>query len=184
MNDNNDNDKIPQLIERDEVYKARTFKLFREIYLGENGNVVIEAIRHRGAVAILPILPDNRIILERQFRYTISKWIIEAPAGTLEEGESDEKCALRELTEETGYRAKKLMKIGSIVMTPGYDDEMIRLFVAYVDNKAESTNLDNDELININLFSTKQIIEMIKKGEIFDAKTIALFYMSKELGIF
>ncbi len=69
-------------------------------------------------------------------------------------------------------------------MTPGYDDEMIRLFVAFVDDKAESTNLDEDELISIVPFSAQQIIEMIKKGEIFDAKTIALFFMSKELGIF
>ncbi len=176
--------KMPKLIERKEIYSGRTFKLFKEIYNGENGNVTIEAIRHRGAVAILPILPDKKIILERQFRYTISKWIIEAPAGTLEDGESDEDCALRELREETGYVAKKLVKLGSIVMTPGYDDEMIRLFVAYVDNKVESTKLDRDEMINVNLYSYQEISEMIKKGEIFDAKTIALFYMSKEFGIF
>ncbi|MGC8662080.1 MAG: NUDIX hydrolase [Nitrososphaeria archaeon] len=179
-----DSNKTPKLIGRKEIYKARTFKLFKEIYHGENGDVLIEAVRHRGAVAILPLLPDGKIILERQYRYTISKWIIEVPAGTLEEGESDEACASRELTEETGYRVKKLIKVGSIVMTPGYDDEMIRLFVAFVDDKAESTNLDEDELISIVPFSAQQIIEMIKKGEIFDAKTIALFFMSKELGIF
>ena len=179
-----DGNKALKLIEREEIYKARTFKLFKEIYRGENGDVLIEAVRHRGAVAILPLLPDGKIILERQYRYTIAKWIIEAPAGTLEEGESDETCASRELMEETGFRAKKLIKVGSIVMTPGYDDEMIRLFVAFVDDKPESTNLDEDELISIVPFSAQQITDMIKKGEIFDAKTIALFFMSRELGVF
>ncbi|MEM0146285.1 MAG: NUDIX hydrolase [Conexivisphaerales archaeon] len=178
------NNKTPKLIEKKEIYKAKTFKLFKEIYRGENGDVTIETVRHRGAVAILPFLSDGRIILERQYRYTIAKWIIEAPAGTLEQGENDEACASRELTEETGYRAKKLIKVGSIVMTPGYDDEMIRLFVAFVNDKPESTNLDKDELINIVIFNTQQIIDMIKKGDIFDAKTIALFFMSKEFGIF
>jgi len=177
-------DITPRLIERKEIYSGRTFKLFKEIYSGKNGNVTIDAIRHRGAVAILPILPDGRIILEKQFRYTISRWIIEAPAGTLEEGESDEACARRELKEETGYVVEKLVKIGSIAMTPGYDDEVIRLFVAYVSNKVESRKLDEDEMININYYTHQEINEMIKKGEIFDAKTIALFYLSKELGFF
>jgi len=174
-------DKSPKLVNREEIYKARTFALYKEFYRGENGEVLIEAIRHRGAVAVLPILPDGSIILEKQFRYTISKWIIEAPAGTLEAGESDEQCAIRELAEETGLTAKELIRVGAIVMTPGYDDEVIRLFVAHVDNTVKSTNLDKDELINTVKFNSRQITDMIKKGEIYDAKTIALFFMSKEM---
>ncbi|MDP7976556.1 NUDIX hydrolase [Tardisphaera saccharovorans] len=171
----------PIKLSSEKVYQSRTFALYREIFQKDDRQISVDIVRHRGAVGILPI-QDKEVILERQFRYSLNAWILEIPAGTLEEGESDEGCARRELAEETGYSVDKLVKIGQIAATPGYDDEIIRLFVAWVSEKPATQHLDQDEVINVVKVRGEELLEKIKRGEVFDGKTVVASLLAKELG--
>ena len=140
-----------------------------------NGNIAKrEAVRHSGGAAVLLVL-DRKVLLERQFRFPYGKVIWEIPAGKLNIGENPETAARRELEEETGYRAEGLKKLTQIYPSPGYTDEIIYIF--YTDNAQKlSQHLDEDEFINFSFVSLDECIEMIERGEICDAKTIAAIY--------
>jgi NTP pyrophosphohydrolases including oxidative damage repair enzymes len=173
---------MPKLLSSEMIYRGRVFTVYKEIFMTEKGETVIEVVRHRGAVAILPVLPDGRIVLEKQYRYSIRDFIYEVPAGTLEEKEKPESCAKRELTEETGFVAETLDYITKILMSPGYVDEQIYLFVARVKQSVSQTNLDRDEIIQTVIMKPEEAIEMIKNGKIIDSKTISLILLAKSLG--
>jgi len=143
-----------------------------------NGNIVErEVVEFRESVVILPILNDGRIILIKQYRVPIEKWIYELPAGVIEKGETPEECARRELIEEAGYKAKELTKLFEMYLAPGYSTEKMHAFLAkgleYVGSTPESY-----EVIRVEPVELKRVIEMIRKGEIPDAKSIAtiLYY--------
>ncbi len=143
----------------------------------------LEMVRHPGAVAIVPFLsdldgPDPQILLIRQYRYAADRVIWEVPAGVLEPGEEREACARRELREETGANAEELRYLTSIYTTPGFTDEQIHLFLA---TGLEVTQPDHqpDELIEVVPRPLSGVLEMIRDGEIVDAKTIAaLLYVA------
>ncbi|MGC9175382.1 MAG: NUDIX hydrolase [Thermoprotei archaeon] len=171
----------PIRLSSEKIYQSKTFALYREAFEKDGRMISVDVVRHRGAVGILPIL-DNEVILERQFRYSLNAWILEIPAGTLEVNESDEECAKRELSEETGYSTDKLIKIGQIAPTPGYDDEIIRLFVAWVGNERSQQRLDQDEAIHVLHLNKNELIKKIRDGEIFDGKTVVASLLAKEMG--
>lgn len=155
-----------------QVYKGRLLKVFlREQKLPNAYQVKLELIKHPGAALIVPVFSDGSIILIRQFRPVINKYIWELPAGTLESGEKPINCARRELIEETGYSAKKIIKLGEIVPVPGYSTEKILIFKATDLIKCQKNNMA-DEVISEKIFSRKQVLIMIKRGQIIDAKTI------------
>jgi len=131
-----------------------------------------EVVEHPGAVAIVPLLNDKTILMIKQYRHPAGEFLFEIPAGTLEKNESAEKCAYRELIEETGYRAEKLKKLTSCYLTPGYSDEFIQIFLAS-DLKKTRQKLEDDEFIEVLFLSIKEVKEKIKNGSIKDAKTIA-----------
>lgn len=133
---------------------------------------VREVVEHRGSVAILPILDDNRVILERQYRYVIGRELIEVPAGMIEEGESIEDAAQRELMEETGYKAGRLEYMGRCYMTPGYCNELIHFFIARDLERVANTNMDEDEEIELMIISMDEAIRKALADEIEDAKTL------------
>ncbi len=143
----------------------------------------LEMVRHPGAVAIVPFLsaldgPDPQILLIRQYRYAADRVIWEIPAGVLEPGEEREACARRELKEETGADAEELRYLTTIYTTPGFSDEQIHLFLA---TGLEVTQPDHqpDELIEVVARPLSGVLEMIRDGEIVDAKTIAaLLYVA------
>ncbi len=142
---------------------------------GKEGNRDI--VRHPGAVAILAFLDRDTIILEKQFRVPINQTILEIPAGKLEKNEDIKKAAIRELEEETGYKAKEIIYLGTIMPAVGFCDEKIHIYKAtglYKGNK----NPDEDEFIEIVPYKINKIKQMIKSGEIMDVKTIAsLMYL-------
>lgn len=159
------------VIESKEVYKGKIISV-RVDTLSINGKPTIrEVVEHNGSAAILPLIGD-KIIMEKQYRYPISKELLEIPAGTLEKGESPEDCAARELIEETGYRAASLKPLAKCYMTPGYCSEMIHIFVATGLSKVERHGMDEDEKISIVKVGLKDAVKMIINGEIEDAKTI------------
>ena len=111
---------------RYKTFKGKLLKVFLKNILLPNGYLAtFEIVKHRGAVLIVPLLANNKVILLRQLRPVIGRYIYELPAGTLEKQESPLACAKREIIEETGYRAKKITKLGEIFPVPGCSTEKI-----------------------------------------------------------
>jgi ADP-ribose pyrophosphatase len=163
-----------------QVHQGRVFTLVTENITLSNGTTFdIDIIHHPGASAIVPLTAQNTVILIRQYRHAVGDYIWEIPAGTLDPGESPAACAKRELTEETGFLANQLKKLGEITPVPGYSDERIHIFLATELSPAEQ-NLDKDEMLNVHEISFDNAMEMIYKGEIQDSKTIAGLFMAKK----
>lgn len=136
-----------------------------------------EIVNHPGGVAIIAYKDKDTIILVEQFRKPIEKNILELPAGKIEKGEDIELCGIRELEEETGYRAKEFKYLGKVVSSPGFCDEYIYIYMAEGLYKGQDNLGDEDEFINVREIKIDKIKEMIKSGEIIDAKTISAFMM-------
>ena len=130
-----------------------------------------DVVRHPGAVAIVPLLADGRVILIRQYRYAAGKMLLEIPAGTLELGEAVEDCVKRELREETGYEAREIRRFLSCFMAPGYSSEMIHFYIARDLGEVGGVP-EPDEEINVEVLELKKVRELIAENVIEDAKTI------------
>ena len=160
------------------VYHGKIFELITENITLENGTTTdVEFIEHPGAAAIIPFLDDNRIVLLKQYRHALKKYIWEIPAGTLDPQEEIISCAKRELIEETGYSASGWQKIGEITPVPGYSDERIHIYLATELQPAEQ-HLDADEVIQVQEVEFTKALEMIGNGKIQDAKSIAGLFMA------
>jgi ADP-ribose pyrophosphatase len=159
-----------------EIYRGRRLWIEKRTIRLPSGTEREKIIVHPGhAVAILPIEGDN-VKLLRQYRYAVDQYILEAPAGTMEPGEEKEKCARRELIEETGFAATKIMDRGFIWTTPGFTDEKIFLFEARGLSPSAEFGKDEDEIIEVVDVPLKDLDPMIRDGTICDAKTIALVH--------
>lgn len=158
------------------VYTGRVINLDVDQVLLPNGvEAEFELIRHPGASAIVPVLADPMgvdpvLVLIRQFRYAAGGYLYEVPAGRLNEGETAAACAMRELTEETGYRAKGVEPLFSMFTTPGFTDERIHVFYAHGLTAGMSAR-EADEVMSIEEMPLSQAISLIRGGEIQDAKT-------------
>ena len=124
------------------------------------------------SVVILPVLDDGRVLLIRQWRAAVGGWVIEAPAGRVEEGETPEHAALRELEEETGYRASRLEPLYAAYVTPGYSDEVQYAFIAYGLTPTRQS-LEEDEIIRLAPMRPEEYLAHAS-GERLDLKTVAL----------
>jgi ADP-ribose pyrophosphatase len=156
----------------EQIYKGRIINLQVDQVTLPNGETSYrEIVKHPGAVAIMAITTENKLVLVRQFRKALEKTIYEIPAGKLELGENPATCALRELEEETGYLAEKLEKLGGFYTSPGFADEYIHLFRAH-QLKTGKISLDQDEFVEQEEFTLDQCMEKITSREICDAKTI------------
>ncbi len=151
------------------------------VFEGKRINVSIhgqfELVEHPGAVVILARLDPDTVVLIRNERFAVGETLLELPAGTLEPDERPIDCAARELEEETGYLAKSLKPLIEFYSTPGFSNEKLYLFEASELIKTKQ-NLDENERIEVELFSMSQALQMIHSGQIRDAKTIAsLLYL-------
>ncbi len=162
-----------EIIHSEYLYKGHIVKLrLDQVRLPTKQVVAREIVEHRGAVAIVALDAQNRVLLVRQYRSGARCEILEIPAGTLEEGEDPALCAMRELKEETGYRASKWDNLGYFYSSPGFLTEKMYLFLARQLTRGESAP-EEDELINVEMLPLDHAIEMIERGEFLDAKTIA-----------
>ncbi len=153
-------------------YKGRVISVVAEKRTLPNGNtVVIDLVRHPGAVVIVPLLRSDEIILIRQYRPVLRSYMYELPAGTLKAGEQPLSCAKRELLEETGYAACHFEKLGKIFPVHGYSTEVMTIFKAEGLLKREA-QLEEDEVITICLFKKSKVRQLFRSGAITDAKTI------------
>jgi ADP-ribose pyrophosphatase len=146
-----------------------------EVELPNGNRVEFEVIRHPGAAAIVPFLSEDRILLLRQYRHAVGGYIWEIPAGKLDGGEDPRACAERELQEETGYRARRIERTGSILTTPGFTNEIIHLFSAF-DLEPGAAAHEAAEVIEIHEVPFEEALAMIDRGEIVDSKTLAALF--------
>jgi ADP-ribose pyrophosphatase len=138
-----------------------------------------ELIKHPGAVAIIPITKEGKIIFVEQYRKALEKSIVEIPAGKLEPGEAPEVTAIRELEEETGYTAKQLNKLGSFYTSPGFADELLYVYEANeLELLTETVAGDDDEFVELMELTLEEAEALAEEERIHDAKTMyALLYL-------
>ena len=164
------------------VFQGKLLDVRRDIVILPNGaNGIREWIKHPGAVCCIPILPNGKIALIRQYRYSVRKMMIELPAGKLDKKERPEECAIRELEEEIGYKANKITFLTNIHPAIGFADEKMWIYFA---EDLEKTNqkLDSDEFLEIIPTKLEDALEMVWNGTITDVKTmIGLIWADKLL---
>jgi ADP-ribose pyrophosphatase len=154
------------------LYRGKVLKLNLERVRLPNGHVAeLEIVHHPGAVAIVPFLDPDHVILIRQYRHAVGDYLYEIPAGKLKKHESPLKCARRELEEEIGYRARRFQKLSSIFTSPGFSDEIIHLFSATHLSKT-AQDLEPCEVIESIELPLQEVLQMIRHGKIQDAKSI------------
>ncbi len=154
------------------IYQGQVLTLKTETYRLDDQIKVTEIIHHSGAVVIVPVDENGRILLVQQWRRAAREITIELPAGTLKPNENPVECANRELREETGFAAKKITPLGGFYSAPGYCDEYLHLFLAE-DLYRAPLPPDDDEAIDLLQLNAQDVKQMIKQNLIRDAKTIA-----------
>ena len=157
------------------VYDGRIISVDVDTVRFPDGSVgELEMVRHPGASAVVPVLKggrDPQVLLIKQYRYAANGFVYEIPAGRLDPGESPERCAARELQEETGYTAKRLRQLTTIYTTPGFTDERIHLFIADGLSKGQSER-ERDEFLELFPVALSKAVGMIRSGQIVDGKTV------------
>ncbi|MEH7954394.1 NUDIX hydrolase [Staphylococcus pseudintermedius] len=162
-------------ISKESIYKGKIIEVEKhKVSLPNNETAYREVVKHNGAVAICALTPDQQVILVKQYRKALEQELLEIPAGKLEPGEDRESAAMRELEEETGYKAKKLTLIGEVYGTPGFSNEKISVYFA--DNLVEGkVKLDEDEFVEKVLYSLDDVKKAVEARTIEDAKTFIAF---------
>jgi len=150
------------------------------VRLPDGGESVREYVVHPGAVVIIALLDDGRVLFENQFRYPLQRDFLELPAGKIDPGEAPEVTARRELLEETGYEAGQWRRLGVMHPCIGYSDERIEIFLAQAVRKVAEPALDHNEFLDVLTLTLPQAVAAVREGRITDAKTItALFWAEK-----
>ena len=137
----------------------------------------LEVVHHPGASAVVAIDEDNRIIMEKQFRYALTDYLLEIPAGKLDAGEDPLACAKRELEEETGIIASEWISLGTIATSPGFCNEVIHLYVAKGLSKGE-IHWDEDEYVEVERYTLDELLQCIKEETIKDSKTLSALLLA------
>lgn len=167
------------IVKSEMIYEGPVFGLRRDEVIEPTGlRTVREVITHPGSVVVLPILPDKKILLIRQYRHATRQYMWELVAGRIDGGEEPKHAAARELIEETGYRAKRLKIFLDVFPTPGFLEERMYILLAEGLTPGKATP-EEDERITAKAFTRKEVEKMIRTNKIRDGKTIAgvLYYL-------
>lgn len=166
-------------IKSEMVYRGAILNLRRDTVTALKGQACREVVEHNGAVAVVPLTEDGKVIVVKQFRYPVGRAVLEIPAGKIDDGETETLAAAkRELREETGYQAGEFHYLGKISPSVAYTEEVIHLYAATGLIPGE-TEFDEDEAIEIEEYPFETIYTMAAEGQIVDAKTIAALFMTK-----
>lgn len=154
------------------IHDGRVVKLFVDRIRLPNGHEMdLEVVRHVGAAAVVPLDRDDNVLMVRQYRHATGGWLLEVPAGKLDAGEPPDRCARREVEEETGHRPGRLVPMGWIWTTPGFSDERIWLYLA-CDLEPSAQRLEQDEVLTVERVPLADAVAMAACGDIVDGKSV------------
>ena len=166
-------------LKSEKMYRGRAFDVRRDQVQLPQGKVTnLDIVEHVGAVTIVPVDTDGQMMFVRQYRHPIQGLLLELPAGTLEEGESPEVCAAREIREEIGMAAQNLQKIGEFYLAPGYSTEFMHIYLA-TGLSVSPLAQDPGEYIQVEKYPVKKVFQMAEQGEIIDCKTLAILTLAR-----
>ena len=164
----------------EKLFHGKVFDLQVDQIEYDSGNLSVrETALHPGGAVAVPVKSDGKIIFVKQFRYPLQKYLIELPAGKLNKNEDPFICAVRELEEETGYKAGKVEKLGAICTTPGFCTEILHIYLAQDLIPGNHNREEGEYGMEIHEFTLAEAEEKIKSGEIIDAKTICGIHLAK-----
>jgi ADP-ribose pyrophosphatase len=167
-----DHNPEPDVLRHEELFDGVVVKLHRDVVrLPSGATAVREVVLHPGGVCAVPVLPDGRILLVRQFRYPLQKYILELPAGKLDSGQSPLETIARELEEEAGVRAARVELLCSFHTSPGISNEILHVFLAR-DLETVPQRLDEGEHLSIETYTLDECLALAARGEIADGKTL------------
>lgn len=179
---NDDKHLIETQLTTETVFKGKLLEVRRdEVGLPDGGESAREYVVHPGAVVILAVLENGRLLFERQFRYPLRRVFLELPAGKIDAGEDILMTAQRELLEETGHAADEWKHVGVMHPCIGYSDERIEIFLARGVRKVAEPQLDHAEFLEVLELSPEEARAAVLRGEITDAKTITALYWADRL---
>ncbi|RDW21987.1 NUDIX hydrolase [Oceanobacillus chungangensis] len=167
-------------IKSEQIFTGKVIQLHVDQVRLPNGETSTrEIIKHPGAVAVIPITKDNKIVFVEQYRKPLEKSLVEIPAGKLEDGENPETAAIRELEEETGYTTNELSFVTSFYTSPGFADELITIYITdTIEKLTEHVAGDDDEFVEIIELTLDEAKQYVEDGRIQDAKTnYAILYL-------
>jgi len=161
-----------EMLDSEQVYLGAFLDVRRDqVRLPNGATATREYIRHPGAVMVVALLEDGRLVVERQFRYPLSRVMLEFPAGKIDPGEPPLQCAVRELAEETGYRASEWARAGILHNAIAYCDEGIEVWFAR-GLVAGERGLDDGEFLDVGSATLEELLDLAQRGELTDAKTL------------
>ena len=164
--------ELPQLLSTSTPYHGHLFDVSVDELRMPNGVIAKrENLRHPGAVCMVPIADDGKLLLVTQYRHSAGRRLLEIPAGTLEPGEDPREAAIRELQEEVGMMPGKVEALGGIFVAPGYTTEFIHIFIC-TELTPSQLEPDADEDLDVHPTSVKEALAAIDSGEICDAKSV------------
>jgi ADP-ribose pyrophosphatase len=171
----------PEVLKQRLFYAGRKFNFeVTRLRLPNKAEGDWECIRHPGGALAVPVTPEGKLILLRQYRFAVQGRLLEFPAGTIEPNEDPAETIKREIEEETGYRAHRWQKLGEFALAPGYSDEFIYAFLAQDLELLEAPpNQDADEDIETILMTPQELEQAILAGEPVDAKSISSFFLAR-----
>ncbi|WAA10498.1 NUDIX hydrolase [Fervidibacillus albus] len=160
-------------LKRQTIFDGKIISLHvDEVELPNGKTSTREIVKHPGAVAVILITKEDKMVLVEQYRKPLERALFEIPAGKMEKGESPKTTAKRELEEETGYTCETLTPIASFYTSPGFSDELIHLFKAENIIKAKEAKTDEDEFLRLHEVTLDQALTLIDEQKIYDAKTV------------
>ncbi len=168
-----------ETLSQETIYRGHAFNVRRdEVRMPDQHITHLDIIEHVGAVTILPVDNQGRILFVRQYRHATGQELLELPAGTLDPDEAPEACASREIREETGFAAGKIERIGEFFLAPGYSTEYMVVFLATHLRPAPLPG-DQDEFISLQPIPVKQAYEMALNGQLMDGKSLAALLLAR-----
>ncbi|MEJ7846984.1 MAG: NUDIX hydrolase [Pyrinomonadaceae bacterium] len=168
----------PQILSTETLYKGKIFDVLLADIREGDVEYSREIVTHHGSAVIVPVFDDNTVAVVRQYRHPAGKYLLEIPAGSLNEGEDPMEGAARELEEEIGVTAAKIEKLTEFYVSPGFLSEKMHVFLA-TGLTETAQNLEGDEILTVRRYSFDQLFAMIQTGEIEDAKTIIGIMMAR-----
>jgi len=166
--------RTAEQLSTERIFQGKVFNVDRDLVRLANGReAVVDVVRHPRSVVLVPVPEPGHVVLIRQYRYAVHRWLWELPAGSVDPGETPEDAARRECHEEIGQVPDTIVRLAALLPTPGYcDEEMLFFRLSGLTVPEEPATLDEDEDIEPRTFSLPEAREMIRRGEVTDMKTV------------